>query len=135
METVDIDHGAIKDAMMQSMLEFDGDVSAIPEFEVNTKAVLGLQRVLSAKHAGVGLKKPIKRISFSKSVNASRISARARSSRISRASTTSSPSRLNSTISSSASMRRMRAKHSYLLSSQCLKQMISKEISSSKSKR
>lgn len=60
METVDIDHGAIKDAMMQSMLEFDGDVSAIPEFEVNTKAVLGLQRVLSAKHAGVGLKKPIK---------------------------------------------------------------------------
>ena len=59
METVDIDHGAIKDAMMQSMLEFDGDVSAIPEFEVNTKAVLGLQRVLSAKHAGVGLKKPI----------------------------------------------------------------------------
>ena len=59
METVDIDHGTIKDAMMQSMLEFDGDVSAIPEFEVNTKAVLGLQRVLSAKHAGVGLKKPI----------------------------------------------------------------------------
>ena len=59
METVDIDHGAIKDAMMQSMLEFDGDVSAIPEFEVNTKAVLGLQRMLSAKHAGVGLKKPI----------------------------------------------------------------------------
>ena len=59
METVDIDHGAIKDAMMQSMLEFDGDVSAMPEFEVNTKAVLGLQRVLSAKHAGVGLKKPI----------------------------------------------------------------------------
>lgn len=60
METVDIDHGTIKDAMMQSMLEFDGDVSAIPEFEVNTKAVLGLQRVLSVKHAGVGLKKPIK---------------------------------------------------------------------------
>lgn len=59
METVDIDHDTIKDAMMQSMLEFDGDVSAIPEFEVNTKAVLGLQRVLSAKHAGVGLKKPI----------------------------------------------------------------------------
>ena len=59
METVDIDHGAIKDAMVQSMLEFDGDVSAIPEFEVNTKAALGLQRVLSAKHAGVGLKKPI----------------------------------------------------------------------------
>ena len=59
METVDIDHGAIKDAMVQSMLEFDGDVSAMPEFEVNTKAVLGLQRVLSAKHVGVGLKKPI----------------------------------------------------------------------------
>lgn len=59
METVNIDHEAIKDAMMQSMLEFDGDVSAMPEFEVNTKAVLGLQRVLSAKHAGVGLKKPI----------------------------------------------------------------------------
>ena len=59
METVDIDHGAIRDAMMQTMAEFDGDVSAIPEFEVNTKAVLGLQRVLSAKHAGVGLKKPI----------------------------------------------------------------------------
>lgn len=59
METVNIDHDAIKDAMRQSMLEFDGDVSAMPEFEVNTKAVLGLQRVLSAKHAGVGLKKPI----------------------------------------------------------------------------
>ena len=59
METVNIDHEAIEDAMKQTMAEFDGDVSAIPEFEVNTKAVLGLQRVLSAKHAGVGLKKPI----------------------------------------------------------------------------
>lgn len=60
METVNIDHEVIKDAMMQSMLEFDGDVSAIPELEVNTKAVLGLQRVLSAKHSGGEFKKPIK---------------------------------------------------------------------------
>ena len=59
METVNIDHEVIEDAMKQTMAEFDGDVSAIPEFEVNTKAVIGLQRVLSAKHAGVGLKKPI----------------------------------------------------------------------------
>ena len=59
METVNIDHETIEDAMRQTMAEFDGDVSAIPEFEVNTKAALGLQRVLSAKHAGVKLKKPI----------------------------------------------------------------------------
>ena len=60
METVDIDHEAIKDAMVASMLEFDGDVSAIPEFEVNTKAAVDLQRMLSAKHAGAGkFKKPI----------------------------------------------------------------------------
>lgn len=49
METVDIDHEVIEDAMKQTMAEFDGDA----------KAVVGLQQLLSAKHAGVGLKKPI----------------------------------------------------------------------------
>lgn len=49
METVDIDHGAIKDAMKQTMDEFDGDA----------KAVVYLQRMLSAKHADVKFKKPI----------------------------------------------------------------------------
>ena len=49
METVDIDHETIEDAMRQTMAEFDGDV----------KAVVDLQRVLSAKHADVKFKKPI----------------------------------------------------------------------------
>ena len=49
METV-IDHETIEDAMRQTMAEFDGD----------SKAVVDLQRVLSAKHSGGEFKKPIK---------------------------------------------------------------------------
>ena len=49
METV-IDHETIEDAMKQTMMEFDGD----------SKAVVDLQRVLSAKHSGGEFKKPIK---------------------------------------------------------------------------
>ena len=49
METVNIDHETIEDAMRQTMYEFDGD----------PKAVVDLQRVLSAKHADVKFKKPI----------------------------------------------------------------------------
>jgi hypothetical protein len=49
METVNIDHEVIEDAMKQTMAEFDGDA----------QAVVNLQRALSAKHAGVKFKKPI----------------------------------------------------------------------------
>ena len=49
METINIDHETIEDVMRQTMDEFDGD----------SKAVVDLQRVLSAKHAGVKFKKPI----------------------------------------------------------------------------
>lgn len=50
METVNIDHEVIEDAMKQTMAEFDGD----------SKAVVDLQRALGAKHSGGEFKKPIK---------------------------------------------------------------------------
>lgn len=49
METVNIDHETIEDAMKQTMDEFDGDALKM----------VRLQQLLSAKHAGVKFKKPI----------------------------------------------------------------------------
>jgi hypothetical protein len=49
METVNIDHETVEDAMKQTMDEFDGDALKMVQ----------LQQLLSAKHAGVKFKKPI----------------------------------------------------------------------------
>lgn len=61
VEPVNIDHTVIKSAMEQSMDELAEDaVRSMEEFKGSAKAAVDLQRVLSAKHIGVGLKKPIK---------------------------------------------------------------------------
>lgn len=63
VEPVNIDHDAIEASMVRSMEEFARDaVRSMEEEEivVNAKAAVGLQRLLSTKHIGVGLKKPIK---------------------------------------------------------------------------
>lgn len=61
VETVNIDLMVIKSAMEQSMDELAEDaVRSMEEFKGSSKAAVDLQRVLSAKHADVKLKKPIK---------------------------------------------------------------------------
>lgn len=61
METVTIDHDAIKGAMRKTMDELAEDaVRSMDEFKGSAKAAVDLQRVLSAKHSGGEFKKPIK---------------------------------------------------------------------------